>query len=205
MPCRAKELALVQMKATSGKEVHALKTRRKPKRDTKPRDRSSLIECGRLCGRRHEMSKGKCTAYGQQCKKCGKENHSAAKYKQKENISRQKKLRYMHYVCEREERDEAEYCFTISLKNQVNTLSNHLFKSMILATMKVEGKPVRFQVDSGATCNILTRKDLQSNCKIERTEHRLTMYNRTDMKVTGKCLVESQEWKKVPSGIHRSE
>ena len=76
---------------------------------------------------------------------------------------------------------------------------------MILATMKVEGKHVRFQVDSGATCNILTRKDLQSNCKIERTEHRLTMYNRRDVKVTGKCLVESQEWKKVPSGIHRSE
>ena len=55
--------------------------------------------------------------------------------------------------------------------------------------MEVEGKPVRFQVDSGATCNIIPRKDLPSNCKIGETEHRLTMYNGTDMKVTGKCLV----------------
>ena len=125
-------------------------------------------------------------AYGQQCKKCGKENPFAAKCKQKESSSWQKKK--VHYVHEREESDE-EYCFTVSMKNQVNTMSKHPFKSKILATMEVEGKPVRFQVDSGATCNIIPRKDLPSNCKIGETEHRLTMYNGTDMKVTGKCLV----------------
>ena len=94
--CRATESALAQMKAMRGKEeVHVLKTREKPKRDTKPWDRSSHIEC-RFCGRRHEKSKDKCPAYGQQCKKCRKENHFAAKCKQKESSSWQKKK--VHYV-----------------------------------------------------------------------------------------------------------
>ena len=78
----------------------------------------------------------------------------------------------MHHVHEWEESDD-EYCFTPSLKHEVNAMSTHPFKSKILATMKVEGKPVHFQVDSGATCNIMDVVKVQSEniASVEQGHH----------------------------------
>ena len=36
------------------------------------------IDC-KVCGRKHVPDRSKCPAYGQQCNKCGKSNHFAAK------------------------------------------------------------------------------------------------------------------------------
>ena len=55
--------------------------------------------------------------------------------------------------------------------------------------MKVEGQSFRFQVDSGATCNVISRRDLRKNCRIVKSKQILNMINGTQMKSLGKCFI----------------
>ena len=58
-----------------------------------------------------------------------------------------------------------------------------------MANMLVQGKPIQFQIDTGATCNVLREKDMPSNRKLERCQTELTMFNQSKVRVLGKCRV----------------
>ena len=51
---------------------------------------------------------------------------------------------------------------------------------------------VKFQLDSGATCNVITTKALdgQENFTLAKTEQVLSMYNQTTVKPLGRCQVK---------------
>lgn len=53
--------------------------------------------------------------------------------------------------------------------------------------MSVNGQNVKFQVDSGATCNIISKSYLNTNNVITETDQILSMYNNTTIKPQGKC------------------
>ena len=55
--------------------------------------------------------------------------------------------------------------------------------------MKVEGHPVCFQVDRGATCNVISANDLPNTCQIEHSKQVLNMLNGSQMKAIRKCCV----------------
>ena len=59
-------------------------------------------------------------------------------------------------------------------------------KKSIFAEMEIGANPVRFQVDCGATVNILPKKYVCSN-KIEKTSKVLQMWNRDKLKPEGTC------------------
>ena len=59
-------------------------------------------------------------------------------------------------------------------------------KKSNFAAMEIGTSPVRFQVDSGATVNILPKKYVGSN-KIEKTANVLQMWNRDKLKSEGTC------------------
>lgn len=179
--CRATESAVAHLKAMrADKEdkeeaVHALQAKRNPKRDT--RQRPNIPECN-YCGKEHERSKEKCPAYGQRCKRCGKENHFASK-------CRQRQERKVHHVHDWEDTDD-EYCFTLSVHNEVKATTTNPLKSRIWATMMLGDKPIRFQLDTGASCNIIPRQHLPQESQLQRIGNTLTMYNGTEMKAIGK-------------------
>lgn len=50
----------------------------------------------------------------------------------------------------------------------------------------VNGQYVKFQVDSGVTCNILPQKYLSDNDIVTKTDQILSMYNNTTIKPLGK-------------------
>ena len=57
--------------------------------------------------------------------------------------------------------------------------------------MKVGGQPVCFQVDSGATCNVISKiiPVLPKECKVPPSTQVLNMFNGTRMQTIGKCRV----------------
>ena len=99
---------------------------------------------------------------------------------------------------EDESTSDEEYCFTVSTgkstqhyeDNTACTIDTQRPKAKIFAKMLVEGKVVRFQVDSGATCKIIQRQDLPGKCKIETVNRQLNMYNGSSMKPLGKCQLK---------------
>ena len=59
----------------------------------------------------------------------------------------------------------------------------------LFATMVVEGKEVKFQLDTGATCNVIRKEDVPASVKIRQTTQRLTLFSQEDMEAAGKCTV----------------
>jgi len=55
--------------------------------------------------------------------------------------------------------------------------------------MKVGGQPVRFQVDSGATCNVISKNILPKQCQVTPCTQVLNMFNGSKMQTIGKCRV----------------
>ena len=49
----------------------------------------------------------------------------------------------------------------------MNNVDSRPIKSKIFAMMEIKGQPVRFQVDSGAMCNVISKNDLELDTNIE--------------------------------------
>lgn len=56
--------------------------------------------------------------------------------------------------------------------------------------MLVGKKTVKFQIDCGATCNIIPIDLVDPNTKIENTKSVLVMYNKSKLKPLGKCKLK---------------
>ncbi|MCP3892424.1 MAG: hypothetical protein GY702_26655 [Desulfobulbaceae bacterium] len=84
--CRADEATANRMKnidRPSHEDVHQMRAKGKRHQSSKSTHKyekhvSSIRDC-KFCGKRHEMSKEKCPAYGQICSKCKGQNHLATK------------------------------------------------------------------------------------------------------------------------------
>ncbi|CAC5408069.1 unnamed protein product [Mytilus coruscus] len=151
----------------------------------------------KYCGRKHEFNKAKCPAFGKECRKCGKANHFESMCKS-EQKSRQRRHPGHRVRAISEESDESNDYFeinTVTLTN-VNSVkekhSRHIYASMKIIGKNEKSKLTRFQLDSGATCNIITArtlKELDIN-QLQKTSQILTMYNNTTIKPIGKCILK---------------
>lgn len=123
--------------ATEG-DVHQVQKHSKPKQKTKPFNPKSFksqdISC-KYCGQKHERAK--CPAYGKKCGNCSKPNHFAAVC-----------LSKAHKVNKLEESDGS------TTEEEILLVTDKRATSKIFVTMFVQGIAKKFQVDSGATCNM---------------------------------------------------
>ena len=179
--CRASESTNEQMKVMTAKDtVHALQAqaqRKKKKaaesgRQERAKASGKPQEC-KYCGTSHHKGARYCKAYGKQCQACGKMNHYTRMCKSKplDKTNSTRKMSRLHtmkheydYHSENEtyssDASHNEYALTLTGNEQtVNTLTNqHL--NRIYATMEVDGRRTKFQLDTGATCNVLRKSDL---------------------------------------------
>ena len=76
---------------------------------------------------------------------------------------------------------------------EVNSIVANKFPKRLYATIDVGKKPVCFQLDSGASCNVNSEETLK-NClgpvKLGQTKRVLSMYNQTTLKPLGRCTLE---------------
>lgn len=75
--------------------------------------------------------------------------------------------------------------------NQVK--ENHSQSRQLFAGMMVDKTLIDFQIDCGATCNIIPLHLLNTDVQLENTEKVLVMYNKTKLRPLGKCKVKVRE------------
>ena len=99
------------------------------------------------CGRQHDMQKKEqCPAFGKSCRKCKKRNHFAVKC-----WSKKKKPGVVHTVDEEETTQDTDDSEVYPIQ-----LPIHCLDDSQLVTLRLQSSSyVRFQVDTGAQCNVL--------------------------------------------------
>ena len=145
--------------------------------------RKNGIDCA-FCGEKH--ARRKCPAYGKTCGHCGRKNHyKKACFHRKNNA---------HRIEDAEQSDETEE--TTGLYNVVETISQmkHRYSQEFLVKLKFKegGRKVNMhcQIDTGATCNVMSFTDLcslkQSSKPVMRpSKSKLRFYDNSTVKVLG--------------------
>ena len=135
--------------------------------------RGTARDC-KFCGRKHAMIKEECPAWGKTCKTCNERNHFSNKCPQRRNKPR---FRNVHQVQNNESDSEDEW---INALND-NKISN---TKQIRCNMRVNNHNVTFQIDTGATVNILPLKYADAS-KLNNTSKTLSMWNDSKIKPLG--------------------
>ena len=120
-------------------------------------------------------------------KKCfnfGKENHLKSKCKQKNAKSSTHKLQKKVHAVRDTDCSSEEEILCVEL-NDVNTE----YKSKVYATMEINGKSVKMQIDSGASCNVLPKKLLSEDAEIVSSDQKLSTYCKSILPVLGVAKV----------------
>ena len=143
--CRAAESMIAQMKVVSDSvstTVNAVKSEANKCREEEKLTTKSIRECG-SCGRRHPFGKKElCPAYGKICNKCAKPNHFAVKCRTKGKETG-KSIRTV------EDEDDMDEVFP----TQVSVLQ--VDDSQLVTVQLQSGNYIRFQLDTGAQCNVI--------------------------------------------------
>ena len=128
------------------------------------RDRgSNQIRC-RYCGTTRQRREELCLAFGSRCNKCGRENHFAKVCMQKEKIQRKKSVQA---VSGNESTDSGDSIQTVELVPSKNDTIMAVqdpdsYQPRLFTTMKIKGgETSKFQIDTGATCNVIRKKELK--------------------------------------------
>ena len=171
--CHAAESMLTQLKVVD-ESLEAAVNAVKPKDGAKDKATASekrMRECWN-CGRKHEFHKKElCPAYGKACNKCNKMNHFAAKCRSPKSVQT---VDEEVFQTQSVEHDESQF-----------------------VTLKVEsGNYIRFQVDTGAQCNVLpvetykkATKDAQLS-QVSPGKSQITAYGGTQLPVKGTVILQ---------------
>ena len=149
----------------------------RPKPKSGQKNATKEAKSCKYCGKEHPRDKQQCPAYGQTCKACGGSNHFA-KVCNKKRVNR---------VDEQAESDTStEYIDNVTVV--INSLQT---KDDVYAQMFINDSPVVFQVDSGASVNVLPKKHLQgTECTLQPTEKKLKMWNKSATNAEGTCRLK---------------
>ena len=193
--CHAREAATIHMKALKNEEINKVKGTQKQKKSMKPRDRTKgkqhQTETTRattrkfyFCKQVYAMRKESCPAWGKVCTSCGEKNHFPA--------STECKGRSVQVVRDDYASDSSTSStgtistITVELCHDVNSAQSQ--HPLIYCEMLINDKPVRLQIDCGATVCILPKRYLK-NLEVRPEIVNLQMWNKSSVKALGKCKI----------------
>lgn len=149
-----------------------------------------MIQC-KFCGKTHLQDKLKCPAWGKQCGSCGKQNHFAVTCRSKsQNAPRRRTVHTLEA-----DSDSDEYVAYVEVQETVSAVDDGKHSNKLLATMILNGVEVKFQLDSGATVNLMPEEIYkrvygeESMASLDKTDVTLVMYNKAEEKPVGKKRV----------------
>lgn len=161
------------------------------KRSTRKALQPSRQSC-KYCGGRHETSRNKCPAYGKTCRKCGKPNHFHTVC-----LSGRAANRQISAVEEPDSEltESEEELFVVEQVGTVKHNSKGQFFVPLSFIHELGKTTVDCQLDTGATCNVISFKDV---CTIQHTENptlqpetsQLKCYDNSIINTLGKCTLE---------------
>ncbi|CAH8629063.1 unnamed protein product [Dicrocoelium dendriticum] len=124
-----------------------------------------------FCATRHPRNREQCPAWGRICVKCGKRNHFA-RCCQSTDVSA--------FVPDKSKEDTEQ---------SIGNVSRKASQKCVYASLLIEGRSVRFQLDTGATINILPRKHCRG-VQIQSDQDYLRMWNGSRLKPKGSATIE---------------
>ena len=168
--CRSEEVAELQMKSLSGPvdNINQVKSSSKKHRAPTPVDGRSAkkISC-KCCGYDHQTDRKMCPAWGKKCKRCKEKNHFAKKCKKVP----------VHNIESEEELEEISVVRVQALRGRY-----------VYARMLVRQQLVQFQVDCGASANILPLRYTEGE-ELDSCSQTLVMWNGTKVTPVGSCAL----------------
>lgn len=146
--CKANENAAVHSQAIKPEVVNAVSAKSRKKRPN-----NKVSDC-KFCGRRHILKKELCPAFGKKCRICKEDNHFAIKCPKRINLANSDKKHVKQIVQESSDDDYEWINIVHDDQEYINSISKDVKCRMIVN----ENFNVIFQVDSGASVNIIPKK-----------------------------------------------
>ncbi|CAC5379713.1 unnamed protein product [Mytilus coruscus] len=143
-----------------------------------PKKANNCDYCGRQC------EKEKCPAYGKKCDSCGRYNHFKSQCRQGKYMKRRSEVKHVSVNVYTDD-SESEFEINTVESSEINMVQSKIFAKMLLVD---QNKQIKFQLDSGATANLIP-KSLVHESLIEETDNTLTMYNKSQMSAYGICTL----------------
>ena len=198
--CRATETTTAQAKKMAGQDdnhdlmAHYVGKQSSPRKTTG--DTSGFISDCKFCGRSHKRNKESCPAFGRYCSGCGKRNHFVEKCSLKKSPGMRDTFSKAKIHAVKEENtssDDEILIVEISPKNNlaINAVSQSPPKNKVFASMIIKGRQIGFQIDSGATCNVLPEHFVPPGTKVEKSDHSLRLYSQALLPINGICKLKA--------------
>ena len=167
-------------KATLGASElsYSLSKKDRHKRDN-IRERPRPIRKCKFCGQEHVWAKEKCPAYGKKCTMCNKMNHFAIRCKNKNvnYVDAKEKIVYLNHESDSDSSgNSVEYLLKVSSRKD----------KLINTNIEIEGRMVRFQVDCGASVNVIPFHYIP-NATLMQCDTTLEVWTSSTIKPIGKC------------------
>ena len=144
----------------------------------------------KFCTQTHIMKKEVCPAWGKRCTACGLKNHFAA--------SQECKKKKVHAVQPDYSSDSSSSLVssisTVTTSDHASINSGQSDHQPIYCEMEVNGKPVKLQVDCGATVNILPKRHLH-DLPLRPETVKLQMWNGSTIQALGRCKLRTRNVK----------
>ena len=183
--CRSTELTREQLKAIEQTtDVHSVQKHAK-KKTSKPQNfkkrEKNLNKC-KFCGTAHKFGKKECPAYGKSCTKCKRLHHFSSVCWSSS----------VHNIAESdEELSEYEELRKIDEDINVSNINDQILAHMKIGCSREKPVEVTFEIDSGAHCNIISKKYLKNiEHEIQHTKKRLRMYDQNILIPVGKTVLK---------------
>ena len=204
--CRANETTAKQLKEIrQSEDVNAI-THRHPQRKAvsyskgqspEKGQRSTLaqptmIKC-KFCCKTHLSKKESCPTWQKTCKECGQLNHFSGSAACKGDKQHQKQ-KPVHGIEDLSDDNDDEY---FRFVESVGAVSDKNYERKISAIMHLRDQRLKFQLDCGATVNILPvdryRKVFNDPqlARLNKTTTKLQMFNKTELTPLGSVNVET--------------
>ena len=193
--CRTYENTASQLKVICGNAEYVHIVERKTvrpmrqRRDNGPAPRNARqpfrprIDC-KFCGRNHERKKELCPAWGQVCSKCRGKNHFA-KCCPPDICIKIHGVTGEHPQSSHADEYEGECILSVETA-AMHPVSTHPTGPLYTEMLLPDGKPLRMQIDSGATVNVMPAKHIGS-AQLMHSDVQLRMYTKATVKPLGKC------------------
>ena len=79
-----------------------------------------------------------------------------------------------------------------------------LTPAKIFATLQLHGRPVQFQINTGATCNVITGSELPKQAVVDPCTTMIRLYDASYIKPVGTHRARLQNTSRIPSGVFGS-
>ncbi|XP_028409422.1 uncharacterized protein K02A2.6-like [Dendronephthya gigantea] len=185
---------LESMKAEDEKVLAVSKEQHKEQRKpVEKRADEGLIRC-KFCSKSHLRDKFKCPAWGKTCSQCKRKNHFAVVCNaQRRPLTKREPVSGINTDTDS---SEGEYIALVETKEEVGAVNSDQYTHKPSASLMINRTLESFQLDSGATVNVLSKRTL-AGCfqkpiekKLVKTNTTLVMYNGSEVKPIGKTRLQ---------------